>query len=378
VAGFRLRASRWFKLLVLATVGIVAVGAIAFSLHVIPNGTNGSSSHITRASTSTAKIIRTDLTTSTEVTGTLGYGQMSSITFAALPTLPFGTQVAVFTSLAPLGTVVLRGQALYSVDLRPVPIIYGSTPLFRTLAVGVIGSDVTEVEQNLLALGYANSSNLIANGHFDSYDAAAVRRWQAALGVSQSGTIGAGDAVVVAGPVRVAVWHGTLGSSAQPGPIVEVTGATRSVELQLSTGLAFGLRVGDPASVLMPDGQTRVPGSVASIGSVAATSAAPNQPGGALGPTVTVTVTLGDQSSLPTLDQAPVDVYLTTSTVRNVLAVPVTALLALATGGYGIEVLEPNGTYTTLAVQAGVFSDNLVEIRGTGITAGMSVVVAGP
>jgi hypothetical protein len=61
---------------------------------------------------------------------------------------------------------------------------------------------------------------------------------------------------------------------------------------------------------------------------------------------------------------------------RNVLAVPVSALLALAGGGYGLEVVEPSGVHRLVGVTAGLFASGQVQVSGAGVTAGTKVVVA--
>ena len=56
------------------------------------------------------------------------------------------------------------------------------------------------------------------------------------------------------------------------------------------------------------------------------------------------------------------------------LAVPVEALLALAEGGYAVEVSDGDGTTHLVGVELGVFADGLVEITGD-VEAGDQVVV---
>jgi multidrug efflux system membrane fusion protein len=58
----------------------------------------------------------------------------------------------------------------------------------------------------------------------------------------------------------------------------------------------------------------------------------------------------------------------------DVLAVPVPALLALAEGGYGVQVVEGDTT-RTVAVETGLFADGKVEITGNGLQAGLKVAV---
>ena len=58
------------------------------------------------------------------------------------------------------------------------------------------------------------------------------------------------------------------------------------------------------------------------------------------------------------------------------LTVPVTALLALAEGGYALEVLQADGTFALVGVEIGTFADGLVQVRGEGLTEGTEVAVA--
>jgi multidrug efflux pump subunit AcrA (membrane-fusion protein) len=71
-----------------------------------------------------------------------------------------------------------------------------------------------------------------------------------------------------------------------------------------------------------------------------------------------------------------VTVNITTATARGVLAVPVTALLALP-GGYDVEVAGPGSTRRYVPVTPGIFDDKsgLVQVTGA-LTPGQQVVVA--
>jgi hypothetical protein len=72
----------------------------------------------------------------------------------------------------------------------------------------------------------------------------------------------------------------------------------------------------------------------------------------------------------------PIQVSLTVRSVRGVLAVPVSALLALAGGGYAVEVAGRSGTHHLTGVTTGAFAGGRVQISGPGIAAGVKVVVA--
>jgi hypothetical protein len=57
--------------------------------------------------------------------------------------------------------------------------------------------------------------------------------------------------------------------------------------------------------------------------------------------------------------------------------VPVSALLALSEGGYGLEVVDDDGTTSIVSVTTGLFADGKVQVEGDGITEGTVVGVAG-
>jgi hypothetical protein len=153
------------------------------------------------------------------------------------------------------------------------------------------------------------------------------------------------------------------------------------------------VRPGDAVSVVLSDGVTTVGGHIETVGAVATCpgGSGTGAGGGVSGPagespcessgsgtsssaTVTVTITLDSTPPGATLDQAPVNVNITSQTVPNVLAVPVNALLALPDGGYGVEVVTGKTSHLT-GVTTGMYSDTLVQVSGSGITAGTLVEV---
>jgi peptidoglycan hydrolase-like protein with peptidoglycan-binding domain len=327
-------------------------------------------------------ITRSDLFTSEQVNGTIGYGPATAVVAPGIPVAPDTVGSAAFyTSLAPIGTVVTRGAALYSINLRPISLFYGSIPAFRPVQLGVSGPDVQQMEDNLIALGFANPSSLRADGHFSGADLEAVRRWQAALHVSQTGKVAIGDLIFQPGPVRVAGWHVSPGSAAQAGqPVMDVTGATRLVTVSLDTTLTYEVRAGDSVFVNLPGGHTRLAGMVSGVGKIAIHDTSGNQSQGGNGAAAAVDVTIAfvDASQVPDLDQAPVSVDITTQSVKNVLIVPVNALLALAGGGYGVEAVESTGRHRLVPIHTGIFDNSRVEVSGSGLREGMTVVVPAP
>jgi hypothetical protein len=119
---------------------------------------------------------------------------------------------------------------------------------------------------------------------------------------------------------------------------------------------------------------------VSFVGTVATTPSNSGDQGGGGGssaPTIEVDVMPTHPAATGRLDQAPVNVSITTARVKNALVVPVSALLALAAGGYAVEEPGAGGVRHLVAVDLGLFddADGLVQVTGRGIAAGQRVVV---
>jgi peptidoglycan hydrolase-like protein with peptidoglycan-binding domain len=233
------------------------------------------------------------------------------------------------------------------------------------------GQDVRQLESNLVALGYDPDGEVEVDGVFDEATAAAVKRWQKKLGVEQTGVVERGTVVFQPGPRRVSSTELAIGDGVSAGTAVLQLSATRQlVTLNLEATRQSLVEEGTAVEVELPDGRT-VEATVAGIGRVAQTD---TEPDGSQGdPYVEVAIAL-DASAGVELDQAPVDVNVTTQAAENALAVPVSALVALASGGYGVEVREGTGT-RFVRVEPGQFADGWVELTGNALPGGTQVVV---
>jgi hypothetical protein len=67
-----------------------------------------------------------------------------------------------------------------------------------------------------------------------------------------------------------------------------------------------------------------------------------------------------------------ISVVFTAGEHKNVLTVPIAALVALAEGGYGLEIVEGSTTHY-IRVSTGLFASGRVEVTGDGLTEGMTV-----
>ena len=219
-----MRAGAVRRLAVAAAAGVVLCGA-AWWTGARAGGPDGDRDG-GEAATTTATVARRDLRATEEVDGTLGYGDTRKVVNGRQGTI---------TALPAEGAVVTRGQALYRVDAKPVPLLYGRLPAWRPLSVGVDdGPDVRQLERNLVALGHDPDRDITVDDHFTRATRAAVRRWQEAAGLEETGSFEQGDAVWQPGPVRVGTLDAAVGDPARPGsPVLEVTSTTRQVTIAL-------------------------------------------------------------------------------------------------------------------------------------------------
>jgi hypothetical protein len=240
---------------------------------------------------------------------------------------------------------------------------------------------VQELNADLVALGDSTTQLSPTSDRFGSATTAALEKLQAALGVTQTGTLTLGQAAFLPGPARVTAVAATLGSLARPGqPVLAATSTTRQVTIALDTALQSEVKVGDRVTITLPD-NTTTPGVIASVGSVATTPSSSGGSGdaGSTTPTVIVEATPSHPAATGAWDQAPVLVSITTISVSNALVVPEDALMALSGGGYAVEVADHGGAHHLVDVNLGIFdpADSLVQVSGSGLAAGQEVVVPG-
>lgn len=327
-----------------------------------------------------------------------------------------GNPGTAYTWLPAVGQIIRQNQRVYSVSNEPVLLLYGSIAAYRAFYLGMSdGADVGELTRDLIALGYG--AGLSHSNHYSDATAAAVTRWQRARGVPATGEILLGQVVIEPGPIRVTSVTASVGSSiggggegatgggggaaatgagaGGDGTVLTATGITPVVTVDLDVTQEYLVKPGDAVSIVLPDGTSTVGGHVERVSTVATCPGGSGiGTGGATAdqspcsssasasgaantnstPTVPVSIRLDRTPPGATLDQAPVNVNITTQRVRNVLAVPVNALLALQGGGFGVDIVTGHGSQL-VGVTTGLYSNTLVQISGTGITAGKRVEV---
>jgi peptidoglycan hydrolase-like protein with peptidoglycan-binding domain len=346
--------------LVAGVLGVVVAAGVALSHR--PSDTAAPAA----AAVTTVRLERRDLSTTTTLPGTIGYGAAHPLT---------GHLNATVTWLPAVGATIKRGQQLYRADDRPVPLFYGSLPLYRPVTgSNLVGRDVRIIADNLKALGYSIGRQPAPGTHIGKVEirdgdgvltttlAGAIKRWQADVGLPVTGQVAVGDIEVQAGSVRVdsvAVQPGSPADTA----LLSVTSTRKVITVPAELEASAAIERGDTVTAVLPDGRT-AKAHVTAVGRDLATAETGS-------PKLTVTVTVDDATTIARLDSADVKVNFAGRTVKGVLAAPIEALVALTEGGYAVQ--GPSGL---VAVQTGMFADGWVQITGAGLTAGTEVVVS--
>jgi peptidoglycan hydrolase-like protein with peptidoglycan-binding domain len=351
------------------TAGAVVVAAAAGTAGASLILTDGSRTAGTtkKAAPATAEIVRGDLADTISVDGRLTYTAGRKVAGGATGTL---------TSVPAQGRVVRQGDALYEVDRRPVVLMYGVVPLYRTLGPGVEdGPDVRQLEAALKTLGYGD--DLTVDERFSPATARAVRRWQKDDHLAWTGSVDASQVVFLPAKVRVTETKAAVGDRVSAGrQILAVSGTERVVHVDLDADRQKLAKKGAPVTVELPGGAT-ANGTITSVGTVARkqnqSADSPAASGQGPAATIDVDIELTGVKATGRLDQAPVTVTMESERRKNVLSVPVEALLALREGGYGVEVVEPGGARRTVSVTTGAYGGGRVEISGAGLAAGTKV-----
>jgi hypothetical protein len=205
-----------------AGVALVAGSAVAVGIVLGAGPSSSQGANKPAKSSGAATVARRDLVSTDTESGTLGYANAQTV---------FNRLSGTITSLPAVGQVIDAGRTLYHVDGAPVVLFDGGTPAYRDLSAGVSnGLDVQELKRNLKALGFDPSHQITVNQTFDAATTAAVDRWQASLGQTQTGTVTLGQIVFLPGPQRITKVDTVLGSTGgtSSGSATSATAATTS------------------------------------------------------------------------------------------------------------------------------------------------------
>ena len=272
-------------------------------------------------------------------------------------------------------------------------LMYGDISAWREFREGMDpGEDVKQLEENLFVLGYADGISQI-DRVFDTATANAIKKMQDELGLIQTGSISIGDVVFLPGTsvVKASQLVPSLGINVSSNAPLLSLRTTEKIETKIGqagdasttveslqrvrTSIEVAdkelIAIGSNVKVELPD-ESKVSGTIREIGSIAVWPQG-NQTGN---PLLDVSVSIDGNIVFHQWTGAVVTVSITQKLVEGVLAVPIPSLVALLGGGYGLEILEGNST-KLVAVEAGVYDDGWVEVKGEGLAEGTKVVVVG-
>jgi hypothetical protein len=345
---------------VTATGGVVVVSAAEQATPAAPG-----------SSVNTATVERGALSDMVSQYGTLTYRARSD----GSPYSVINRARGVYTELPDSGDRVGCGDVLYRVNDEPVLLLCGITPAYRSLSEGASGPDVAELNANLVHLGYATRARLDPSSRsFSSRTASALEKLQFKLGVDPTGSLGLGRVVFLPESVRIDELTGELGGSARTGSkVLSATSDTLEVQLALDPSHQGEVKAGDPARITLP-GNRSVTGRVGRLGRVAQVPAGQNTSAAAA--TIPAYLSLDNPEQARGLDEAPVQVEITTSGVEDAWNVPVTAIVGRSGGGFAVEIVRADGRRELVAVQLGLFdtAGGRVQVEG-GLRQGDHVVV---
>jgi peptidoglycan hydrolase-like protein with peptidoglycan-binding domain len=354
------------------TVGVVAAAAAGAGYWFVNRDVATGTTSVSSSPAATAEVTRQTLSATESWDGTLGHGEPFTVTTVGQGTI---------TRVATRDSAIARGSELYRLNEQPVVALLGAIPMYRDLRAGDTGIDVEQLETNLAELGY---DGFTVDDEYTWNTADAVEEWQEDVGASETGTVAAADVVFIPAGGRTDSVHADAGSTVSPGSaVLDVTGSDQVVSLEVDVVDRDLVAVGTGVTVGLPGG-AEVPGIVTAAdiieaepeGSGGGGPGGDDDDAGADDAVTQVEVTLSEPVEDALLG-APVDVVVNVDERADVLVVPVNALVALAEGGYGLEVVADDGSTSIVPIEAGLFADGTVEVSGEGIDEGTVVGVAG-
>ncbi|GAA3437216.1 peptidoglycan-binding protein [Kutzneria kofuensis] len=298
-----------------------------------------------------------------------------------------GAATQLVTRAPSVGATVGPGERLLEVSGRPVFLLPGSVPMYRTLTDGMKGDDVKQLQQALTTLGFGH----LSGGTFDVATQIQVKRWYEHAGYEPQAednkvTVPSGEILFLPTlPVRVDTVTTRAGATAS-GPIGTVTNSTVNIQSTLPSADAQFVRAGMKATLTLPDGTTMA-AKVDAIGKDAAPPPTdqPVQPSGqqqqpqqqqSTSDAVPMRLVAQDPAALAAYANkaAKIDIEVG-KTNGDVLVVPVAAVATSQDGATRVQVQRKDGRLQDVPVRLGLTANGLVEVSGTGLAEGDRVVV---
>ena len=338
------------------------------------------------ASLITVAVAKQALASTITAQGTISYTGATPLTLSGTVG---GATTQLVTRAPTVGATVGSGQRLLEVSGRPVFLLPGQVPMYRTLSDGMKGDDVRQLQQALTALGYGH----LSNGTFDVATQIQVKRWYEHAGYEPQAeadktTVPSGEILFLPTlPVRVDTVTTRAGATAT-GQIGTVTNSTVNIQSTLPSADAQFVRTGMSAKLTLPDGTTMA-AKVDALGKDAAPPVT-DQPA----PPQNQQPQQQQQQQQSTSDATPmrliaddpaalaayankaakIDIEVG-KTNGEVLVVPVAAVATSQDGSTRVQVQGKDGAVRDVPVRVGLTANGLVEVSGTGLAVGDRVVV---
>jgi multidrug efflux system membrane fusion protein len=361
----------------IAAVPVAVLAAAALVLLFDGSGGGAAADSSPAGATGIGTVERRTLAEHVTATGMIGYAGETTVLARLSGTV---------TALPGIGDVVHRGGRLYALAGEPVLLMYGAVPAYRALDEGVAeGQDVEELERNLAALGYEPGT---VDEDFDYATAAAVRAWQEDHGLEATGEVELGRVAFLRGPQRVTELEATLGEALGGGgggegesegeaeapstPVLSTSSTRRIVSVELEADQQSIVHRGQKVEVVLPGG-AEVSGGVLGL-TATEPSGGEEGSGEEAEPGVEATVAVTGRHRIPALDGATVNVLFTQQVRKQVLSVPLTALIAIGGQRFAVYVREGSAR-RQVVVKPGLAAAGYVEVEGEGLQPGMAVEV---
>lgn len=327
----------------------------------------------------TVPVEKRALTSTSVAQGSVVYTGEASITLTGVVGSAGPTQLVTKAPVA--GTTLKSGDVLMEVSGRPVFVLPGPVPMYRTLGTAAKGDDVKQLQAALSDLGFGR----LRGGIFDAPTGTAVKTWYERAGYpvqpGEEVTIPSGEVVFLPTlPVRLdsvavkagAQATGQVGTTTDPTVVVRATLPSADAGL-VHPGLAAVLRMADGAAL---------PATVEAAGKDAAPPVVEPPPSGAPPDTSNTTrlrLVAQDPAALAAYAGQSVKIEVEVgSSGGEVLVVPVAAVTTKADGKARVRVQAADGSVRDVPVVLGLTALGLVKVDpadGGVLVAGDRVVV---
>jgi len=190
----------------------------------------------------------------TVANGTVGSTARISVTAAWTTTRTLHARGGGTITSVPLkaGDEAAEGAVIATIDLQPVVVATGSVPMFRTLASGMSGPDVAQLQQLLTNKGFYSGK---VDGDFGQSTRIATKSWQNSIGAAQTGVVDAGALLFVDRlPARMAVIPGVADLVAPGGVLVNVLASSPAFTATITATQRSGLSSGQTISIMGLEG----------------------------------------------------------------------------------------------------------------------------